>query len=88
MSDKDTIYRQDVIELVKNSYYNLAESIEDTWAMVQDVEQLPPAQPDEKLRKIADLVEGSIDHFDRDDAMDLLYQIKEIVWNETSNIRG
>lgn len=52
------------------------------------VHKIPSAQPDEKLRKIADLVEGSIDHFDRDDAMDLLYQIKEIVGNETSNIRG
>lgn len=30
----DLISRQDVIELAKNSYYNLAESIEDTWAMV------------------------------------------------------
>lgn len=43
---KDTIYRQDVIELVKNSYYNLAESMEDTWAMVADVERLSSAQPD------------------------------------------
>lgn len=41
---KDTIYRQDVIELVKNSYYNLAESIEDTWAMVADVERLPSVE--------------------------------------------
>lgn len=50
------------------------------------VRALPSVQSDEKLRKIADLVDGSIDHFDRDDAMDLLYQIKEIVGNETSNI--
>lgn len=42
----DTISRQDVIELVKNSYYNLAESMEDTWAMVADVERLSSAQPD------------------------------------------
>lgn len=42
----DTISRQDVIELVKNSYYNLAESMEDTWAMVADVERLPSAQPE------------------------------------------
>lgn len=46
------------------------------------------AQPDNRLSKIAELVEGTIDHFDLDDAMDLLYQIKEIVGNETSNIRG
>ena len=42
----DLIYRQDAIELVKNSYYNLAESMEDTWAMVADVENLPPAEPE------------------------------------------
>ena len=42
----DTISRQDVIELVKNSYYNLAESMDDTWAMVADVEKLPSAQPE------------------------------------------
>ena len=47
----DTISRQDVIELVKNSYYNLAESMEDTWAMVTDVERLPSAQPERKKGK-------------------------------------
>ena len=40
---------------------------------------LPSAQTDNRLEKIADLVEGTIDHFDRDDAMDLLYQIKEVL---------
>jgi hypothetical protein len=40
----DLISRKDVIELVKNSYYDLAESIEDTWAMVADVEKLPSAE--------------------------------------------
>lgn len=29
--------------------------------------------------KIADIVDGDIDHLDRDDAMDLLYEIKSIV---------
>ena len=43
---------------------------------------LPSAQPDARLKKIADLVDGTIDHFDRDDAMDLLYQIKEVLKNE------
>jgi len=41
--------------------------------------QLPSVQPDDRLAKIADLVEGTIDHFDLDDAMDLLYQIKEVL---------
>jgi hypothetical protein len=44
---------------------------------------LPSAQPDDRLAKIAELVEGTIDDFDRDDAMDLLYQIKEVLKNET-----
>lgn len=42
-------------------------------------ETLREAQPDKRLEKIADLVEGTINHFDRDDAMDLLYQIKEVL---------
>ena len=33
----------------------------------------------EKLEQIADLLDGSIDHFDRDDAIDLLYEIKKII---------
>lgn len=37
------------------------------------------AQPDNRLSKIAALVEGTIDHFDLNDAMDLLYQIKEVL---------
>jgi len=41
--------------------------------------KLPSAQPDNRLSKIAELVEGTIDHFDLDDAMDLLYQIKEVL---------
>lgn len=40
---------------------------------------LPSLPPDVRLEKIADLVEGTIDHFDRDDAMDLLYQIKNVL---------
>ena len=33
----------------------------------------------EAFEKIKGLLEGTIDHFDRDDAMDLLYQIKEVI---------
>ena len=40
----DLINRQEVIELVKDSYYNLAESTDDMWAMVADVEKLPSVQ--------------------------------------------
>jgi len=42
-------------------------------------ETLREVQSDKRLEKIADLVEGAIDHFDKDDAMDLLYQIKEVL---------
>ena len=35
------IKRQDVIELIENSHYDLANSEDDMWAMVADVEKLP-----------------------------------------------
>ena len=31
------------------------------------------------IEKIRDIVEGTIDHFDREDAMDVLYDIKRIL---------
>lgn len=34
-----------------------------------------------KISKIQDIVEGTIDHFDRDDALDMLYEIKRILSN-------
>ena len=33
----------------------------------------------DKVSKIEDLVEGTVDHFDRDDALDMLYEIKGII---------
>lgn len=33
----------------------------------------------EQITKIADIVDGTIDHFDYDDAMDLLYEIKAVI---------
>lgn len=41
------------------------------------------AESDKRLVKIAELVEGTIEHFDREDAMDLLYQIKEVINEKT-----
>lgn len=32
-----------------------------------------------QIDKIKDLVEGTIDHFDREDAIDLLYEIKVVI---------
>ena len=49
------------------------------WIPVYHIKGLPSAQPDNRLSKIADLVEGTIDHFDLDDAMNLLYQIKDVL---------
>lgn len=50
------------------------------------IENAPTIEPEQtdceyKISKIADLVEGTIDHFGLDDAMDLLYQIKGIIKN-------
>ena len=33
----------------------------------------------DKISRIEDLVEGTIDHFDMDDALDMLYEIKSII---------
>ena len=68
----DLIYRDDAIKAIqKDSMGGLNyEGI---------LNRLPSVEPDNKLAKIINLVEGTIDHFDLDDAMDLLYQIKEIL---------
>lgn len=34
-----------------------------------------------KVSRIEELVEGTIDHFDRDDALDMLYEIKNVLRN-------
>lgn len=36
----------------------------------------------DQITKIADLLDGTIDHFDYDDAMDLLYEIKGVIKND------
>ena len=38
---------------------------------------------DKRLERIKELVAGTIEHFDRDDAMDLLYQIKKVINEKT-----
>ncbi len=44
-----------------------------------DFENISLTDARTKLAKIADIVEGTIDHCDLDDAMDLLYQVKAVV---------
>lgn len=62
---EDAISRQAVIELVKNSYYDLCSSMEDTWAMVEDVERLPSVNPQESiLDKIKAEIDAQIDMYD------------------------
>lgn len=36
----------------------------------------------DQITKIADIVDGTIDHFDYDDAMDVLYEIKGVIKND------
>lgn len=72
---KDLIERQAAIDAVLGACKDTAT----TECAVRELEELPSAQPDTRLKKIADLVDGSIDHFDLEDAMDLLYQIKEVL---------
>ena len=39
----------------------------------------------DKISRIEDLVEGTIDHFNRDDALDMLYEIKGIIAKQRIN---
>lgn len=86
----DLIERSDVIEMINRLIKNKDECIVknesfrkgmmDGYCRVRsELCDVPSVQPDNRLSKIADLVEGTIDHFDLDDAMDLLYQIKEVL---------
>lgn len=79
-NSSDLISRQAAIDVLCNgNCHEEGRSCDDgDCPVVREIKALPSAQPDNRLEKIADLVEGTIDHFDRDDAMDLLYQIKEV----------
>ena len=56
--------------------YKMFENIIDSMSTIE-------TESDKRLGKIEELVEGTIEHFDRDDAMDLLYQIKEVINEKT-----
>ena len=78
----DLIDREKAIRLIKtecNPFGKPTIDFESGKKVIEFLEKMPSAQPDARLKKIADLVDGTIDHFDRDDAMDLLYQIKEVL---------
>ena len=79
----DTISRQAAISTATTMYErcDTGDIIDYRDMMVESLEVLPSAQPDNRLAEIADLVEGTIDHFDLEDAMDLLYQIKDVLKN-------
>lgn len=36
----------------------------------------------EKIEKIKDIVEGTIDHLDREEALDVIYEVKDVVEKE------
>jgi hypothetical protein len=78
----DTISRRAAIDVFE-PWLNVGGYSEGELNMLKDVlyelRCLPSARPDNRLEKIADIVEGTIDHLDRDDAMDMLYQIKEVL---------
>lgn len=81
----DTISRQAAIEALYNEIIKrrLLDDVNDGLLDEFDTEdilrKLPPAEPDKRIAKIEDLVEGTIDHFNLDDALDLLYQIKGVL---------
>ena len=81
-NNSDTISRQAAIQTAEQMYKRCdTSSIEDYHdLMVEALTALPSAQS-EQLSKINDLVDGTIDHFDKDDAMDLLYAIKGVLKN-------
>ena len=73
----DLISRQAAIDVADAVWCVTGDkNVAKVWDQIKD---LPPVKPDDRLAKIAALVEGTIDHFDLDDAMDLLYQIKEVL---------
>jgi len=80
----DLITKQDIMNIVGERYpisdssqYDVgyADALND---VLKDVRYLPS---DTRLEQIENLMDGTIDHFDYDDAMDLLYQIKGVLHN-------
>lgn len=80
--DADLISRHDVYTFLDEMRYPLLANL------IMNEECIPSAQPDNRLSKIAELVEGTIDHFDLDDAMDLLYQIKDVLEDGCSDVQA
>ena len=76
----DMINRQAAIDAVNNAFDRetlLTEFVRSI--AVRAIRDVPTIQPDDRLAKIADILEGTIDHFDLEDAMDVLYQIKDVL---------
>lgn len=72
----DIIFRQDAINTLRNNItYMQAFGADRSITLINEL----PSAEDKRIKQIAELVEGTIDHFDREDAMDLLYQIKEVL---------
>ena len=83
---KDLLLRaldcMDIVGIERRIFESYLELIE---GCIEDIESLPSVQQSKselKIAEITDLVEGTIDHLDKDDAIDLLYQIKEVLKND------
>ena len=73
----DLISRQATINSVNNAFDR--ETLLTEFVRSIAVRAIRDVQPDDRLAKIADILEGTIDHFDLEDAMDVLYQIKDVL---------
>ena len=75
----------DVFQNVKNKAVQIAQAVQAGTAHVFISEKSVYDAMDEaisaldKISRIEDLVDGTIDHFDRDDALDLLYEVKRVI---------
>ena len=71
------ISKQATIDAVNNAFDR--ETLLTGFVQSIAVRAIRDVQPDDRLAKIADILEGTIDHFDLEDAMDVLYQIKDVL---------
>ena len=76
--DADELMRKMGVESLKYDNANIKHGFYKSMVLVADAPVVEPQQ-DNRLERIADIVEGTIDHLDLDDAMDMLYQIKEVL---------
>jgi hypothetical protein len=67
--------REEAIDLLDN----LIGMVDDNHSSDYDTALQMGIKALEQITKIADIVDGTIDHFEYDDAMDMLYEIKGVI---------